>query len=633
MSVTLGDIIAYINVDDSKALGDLRGFESTALGRISTFGKNLTLALGTALVGGTVIIGKFLLDAVGSASDLSETVSKTNIVFGENADQVLGWSESAAESFGLSQSAALSAAGTYGNLFRAMEIGESASADMSTNLVELAGDLASFNNMDPTEVLEKLRSGLSGETEPLKSLGININEALLKEKAFELGLWDGVGTLDAGAKAQAAYALMVEQTSLAQGDFARTSDGLANQQRILKAKFQDIKDTLGTALLPLITDMASRFNDFISRPETLAFIDSLAQKISDVATGIGLLLDGDIQGALTAIFGPEMAEKIMPTLQAIGDWVTGTLIPFVTTHAEELKGAFTGIGAVLAGSVIVFIISSIAAAIASVGAPVLLLIALAALLGAAWNSNWGGIQDKTRAAIEFIKGIINSGSQFINDLMSGRLGILSMIVLTIFENIKTIFAAFQAAFSGDWYRFGELLRVAWDRAWLLMNTILMTAWENIKTGVKDGIETVKNFFTETDWGNVGTNILQGIAKGITNGLSILRNAAIKAAKAALEAAKGFLGIRSPSDKFADEVGEPSAEGTGLGFVRRMKKMGLGMGESMLGAGGGTPSFAMPAMAPIYVNVTFDKPFTLFDEYEVGDRLRPVINRLLDERKK
>src|SRR3990172_4907086 len=185
MSVTLGDIIAYINVDDSKALGDLRGFESTALGRISTFGKNLTLALGTALVGGTVIIGKFLLDAVGSASDLSETVSKTNIVFGENADQVLGWSESAAESFGLSQSAALSAAGTYGNLFRAMEIGESASADMSTNLVELAGDLASFNNMDPTEVLEKLRSGLSGETEPLKSLGININEALLKATSQE----------------------------------------------------------------------------------------------------------------------------------------------------------------------------------------------------------------------------------------------------------------------------------------------------------------------------------------------------------------------------------------------------------------------------------------------------------------
>lgn len=213
-------------------------------------------AFGTAL-------GALVASSVAAASDLSESVSKVGVVFGENKQDILDWASSAATSIGQSQQQALEAAGTFGNLFTALKIGGPAAAEMSTGLVELASDLASFNNVSPDEALEALRSGLTGETEPLKRFGVNMNDATLKAKALELGIAKGTGVLDPAAKAQAAYALIMEQTGTAQGDFARTSDGLANQQRIMSAQFEDTKASLGTSLLPIMTQAASIANTLV----------------------------------------------------------------------------------------------------------------------------------------------------------------------------------------------------------------------------------------------------------------------------------------------------------------------------------------------------------------------------------
>ena len=114
-----------------------RGFK-TAGANIAKFG----LIAGTAAVGG-------LTYAVNAASDLSETQSKVGVVFGDSAQKVLDFGKTSATALGLSENAALSAAGTYGNLFVSMGLASDKSADMSTKLVTLAGDLASFNNLDP----------------------------------------------------------------------------------------------------------------------------------------------------------------------------------------------------------------------------------------------------------------------------------------------------------------------------------------------------------------------------------------------------------------------------------------------------------------------------------------------------
>lgn len=203
----------------------------------------------------------FIKSAISSASDMNETLSKSQVVFGDLSGSIEEMGNTAAKSMGISKQEAISAAATYGNLFTAMGLGKEPSAEMSARLVQLASDLASFNNIPVADALEKLRAGLVGESEPLKSLGINLNETTLKAKALELGLSDGKEVLTASAKAQAAYAIMLEQSTTAQGDFARTADGVANKQRTLEATTKDLTASIGKGLIPAWQGVLNIMND------------------------------------------------------------------------------------------------------------------------------------------------------------------------------------------------------------------------------------------------------------------------------------------------------------------------------------------------------------------------------------
>lgn len=199
-------------------------------------------------------VAKQLFDAATAASDLGESTSKATVVFGQSIGEIKEFGETSAESIGLSNQAALEATGTFGNLFTALGTTKEQAADLAPDVVSLGADLASFNNLGVEDTLEKLRSGLVGEIEPLRSLGISFGAAEVDAKAMELGLVGANGEITEGAKLQARWALILEQSSTAQGDFSRTSSGLANQQRILTAEFQDAVATLGQALLPALLD-------------------------------------------------------------------------------------------------------------------------------------------------------------------------------------------------------------------------------------------------------------------------------------------------------------------------------------------------------------------------------------------
>lgn len=237
-------------------------------------------------------------DAITAASDLSETTSKVTVVFGDQAAKVLEMGENAATAMGMSKNAALAAAGTYGNLFRAMGMTEEASADMSVGLVQLASDLASFNNMDPTEVMDKLRAGLSGETEPLKALGVNLSQARIEAEAMAMGLEKVDGALTPAAKAQATYSLILKDTTLAQGDYARTADGLANTQRTLDAELENASAELGEALLPIWLEL-TRFFKNVGIPILHLLIGAfklVLDVIGFVVNAVGALVDAVASG-------------------------------------------------------------------------------------------------------------------------------------------------------------------------------------------------------------------------------------------------------------------------------------------------------------------------------------------------
>jgi methyl-accepting chemotaxis protein len=138
-------------------------------------------------------------------------------------------------------------------MFSSMGMTDGKAAEMSRSMVQLATDLASFNNTSTEDAITAIGAALRGESEPIRRYGVLLDEATLKAQAFGKGLYSGKGNLDPVTKALSAYDEILRQTVLAQGDFARTSDGLANSLKIQQAAFEDAKASIGESLLPAAT--------------------------------------------------------------------------------------------------------------------------------------------------------------------------------------------------------------------------------------------------------------------------------------------------------------------------------------------------------------------------------------------
>lgn len=279
---------------------------------------------------------QFVSDLAGAASDLAESTNKAKVVFGESFGQIETFAEGAATAIGQSSRQAFEAAGTFGNLFSSVGITGAAAADFSVNMVTLGSDLGSFNNIPVDEALEKIRAGLLGEAEPLRSMGVFLSEAATKTKALELGLVDANGVMSESAKVQARYAIILEQTTLAQGDFARTADGLANTQKTLAARFEDVKAKVGEALLPVFTDVANIvIDDLLPVFEQLAedLLPTLVEIFGAVAPAVA---------SLVKAFGAAV-EAAAPLLEVLE--FTATLLPKLVGGAADLAtGGFNILG-------------------------------------------------------------------------------------------------------------------------------------------------------------------------------------------------------------------------------------------------------------------------------------------------
>jgi hypothetical protein len=239
-----------------KADKESRSF-SDKLGTALKTGALAFAALGAAAGAMAIKIGK---DAIGAASDFSEEISKARVIFGDASKDIEDFAKTAADSLGQSRKQAVNAASTFATLGKAAGLTGKDLSKFSIGFVKLASDLASFNNTSPEDAIQAIGAALRGEAEPIRRYGILLNDATLKNEALALGLIKTTkDALSPANKVLAAQAAIYKQTSDAQGDFARTSDGLANSQRQLAANIEDVKITLGEALLPV----ALRFSNFI----------------------------------------------------------------------------------------------------------------------------------------------------------------------------------------------------------------------------------------------------------------------------------------------------------------------------------------------------------------------------------
>ena len=226
-----------------------------------------------AALQGAQAVTRFLSAGVDAASNYEESLSKLTVIAGDlTATEVAEWAERSATGIGATSDEALEMTGTIANLLKTVGIAPDALGGMSTGTVELAADLASFHNVagGTPEVLDKIRAGLVGEAEPLRTLGVLLSAARVKEEAYASGIAERGAELTEAQKVQARYNIILQDTIDAQGDFARTSDGLANSQRILEAQIGDVRREIGEALIPVVGGAVGALNDLFTSDDEAA---------------------------------------------------------------------------------------------------------------------------------------------------------------------------------------------------------------------------------------------------------------------------------------------------------------------------------------------------------------------------
>lgn len=233
----------------------------------SALGKIAKVMVGVFAVGKLVQFGK---EAIALGSDLSEVQNVVDVTFEDLNEEINQFAKNALEQFGLSETAAKQYTSTMGAMLKSMGFTTREAADMGKTMTGLAADMASFYNLNAEDAFYKIRAGISGETEPLKQLGINLNVANLEQYALTQGITKSYNAMTQQEQALLRYNYLLSVTADAQGDFARTSDSWANQTRILAEQFNALKATIGQGLINVFTPVLKLLNALLARLQTVA---------------------------------------------------------------------------------------------------------------------------------------------------------------------------------------------------------------------------------------------------------------------------------------------------------------------------------------------------------------------------
>lgn len=367
-------------------------------------------------------IADFAKESVTSASDFDENVNKTLAVFGDAGQKFIDMSGSMASAMGMSKNQYLESISLFGAIGKAMNIPNDQLMTMAENLTGLATDLGSFYNKSTEQAMTALKGALTGETEALKEFGIIANETTMDTFVKEQGKsW---ASMTAGEKAMARYQYIMQQTGFIQGDFARTSDGLANSQKQLEANMENLKVAIGTGLVPVFADLTTQLSTFVSAvtmsdeqiaqasQNTQGKIDEVNGKLQALANqGITTGDEVDnLKGQLEALSNQQVqTDKIAEMKNLIEQWKTPLMIVagilgtitaiwlamkiamLAINVVQGITNVLTGVWAVLTGAV------SLAMAPIEVVA-LLIVAAIAAIILIVWGviaviQNWGAITD------------------------------------------------------------------------------------------------------------------------------------------------------------------------------------------------------------------------------------------------
>ena len=259
---TIKGITQNIEKESKKWDASVDGSTSSMENSFSKFLKGVVKGFVAAGIGKMLIdLGK---DAIAAASDLEEVQNVVNVTFGDSAGRIESWAKSAGKQYGLTETAAKRYTSTIGAMLKSQGMADDEIVQTSTDLAGLAADMASFYNLDFETAFQKIRSGISGETEPLKQLGINMSVVNLEQFAMEKGITKAFSDMSKSEQTALRYQYIMQATADAQGDFARTVDGFANASRRVETAIDTIKTKGGGLLMEVVAPLVSGLADFLN---------------------------------------------------------------------------------------------------------------------------------------------------------------------------------------------------------------------------------------------------------------------------------------------------------------------------------------------------------------------------------
>ena len=282
---------------------------------------------------------QFGKEAVEAASNLAEVQNVVDVTFGSDAGAIDVWAKNAGKQFGLTETQAKQFTSTLGAMMKSAGLTGSQITKMSTDMAGLAADMASFYNLDFDTAFQKIRSGISGETEPLKQLGINLSAANLEAFRLEQGLTKSYSAMSQSEQVVLRYQYLMQATADAQGDFARTSDGYANSMRMLETNIESLKTNVGSAILPVINNVVAGLNSMFDAMSGDLPSETVLDKFAAIDLKTAEKIAEIEQTAAKAQATADILAKLSGTT-----YTADSLTEFVTSFS----GAIDGLGTAMA---------------------------------------------------------------------------------------------------------------------------------------------------------------------------------------------------------------------------------------------------------------------------------------------
>lgn len=424
-------------------------------------GKTLSQKVTAPIAAGYTAAAKF-------ASDYEENLNKIDVAFGKNSESVKKWANNASKEFGLSKVQATEAVSAFGALGKGIGLTEKDAASMSTTLAGLSADLGSYFNVGTDESSKALEGIFTGESEALKKFGVVMNDTNLEKFAEDQGLvWK---EMDQGQKTMLRYQFVLAKTKDAQGDYSRTSSGTANSIKTFKASVQDLATAIGTNLLPIITPIVQKLNEWLNKfnelsPETqkmitiiglvVAAIGPLLVIVGKLAMGISSIINlvNMLGGGISLL----SAGSLLPIIAVIGVVIAAGVLLY--KNWDKIKATAKAVGDKLK-TIWASIKTSITNTIKSIKTKV----------SDGWESiktktanAWNTIKDKVTAPFKKAKETISNIIQKIKDFFPIKLGkLFKGIKLPHFDVEWSTITAFgksidfPSGFDIDWYKNGGI---------------------------------------------------------------------------------------------------------------------------------------------------------------------------------